>query len=95
MSRIILVDFIEQLVPPAPSDEISRDDLIRQITGDFKPDCQRQMVVGGPQTGKTNLLAQFIREFPNECIGKFSIYSPPSDSREWCNRSYGLMGSAG
>jgi hypothetical protein len=30
-----------------------------------------------------------------ECIGKFSIYSPPSDSREWCNRSYGLMGSAG
>jgi hypothetical protein len=32
---------------------------------------------------------------PYECIGKFSIYSPPSDSREWCNRSYGLMGSAG
>ena len=70
------IGFEEQVLPPTPSDEIPRDALVRQITAGFGPDCQRQMVVGGIQTGKTNLLAQFVRHHKDRCISYFISASP-------------------
>ena len=65
-----------QLLPPVPSIEIPRGPLIRQIETGFSPDCQQQMVVGGVQTGKTNLLAQFVRTNSKHCVSYFINSSP-------------------
>jgi len=75
MSKVDL-DFVEQILPPTPSDEIPRDALVRKIAADFKAECQQQMVVGGIQTGKTNLLAQFVRQYKGQCISYFITPSP-------------------
>lgn len=63
--------FIEQILPPVPSDEIQRDALVRQIAARFGPECQQQLVVGRPLTGKTTLLAQFVREKRGQCVAYF------------------------
>ena len=70
------VGFTEQILPPAPKDEIPRDAQVRKITSTFGPECQKQMVVGGIQTGKTNLLTQFVRLHKDQCIGYFITSSP-------------------
>lgn len=70
------LDFVEQTLPPTPSDEIPRDALVRQIAAGFKAECQQQMVVGGIQTGKTNLLTQFVHQYKDQCISYFITPSP-------------------
>jgi len=70
------LDFVEQILPPTPSDEIPRDPLVRRIAKGFNPECQKQMVIGGIQTGKTNLLAQFVRQHKDRCISCFITSSP-------------------
>lgn len=67
-------DLTEQAIPP--SDEISRDALIRKITENFGPECQQQMVIGKIQTGKTNLLTQFARQFRGQCVSYFISANP-------------------
>ena len=68
--------FAEQHVPDQPIDEIPRDLMLKKIFGQFGRGCQRQMVVGGPQSGKTNLLAEFVRQNPTRCICYFVTSSP-------------------
>jgi len=68
--------FTEQILPPAPKDEIPRDAHVRRIAIAFGPECQKQIVVGGIQTGKTNLLAQFVRQHKDQCISYFVTASP-------------------
>lgn len=70
------LDFVEQILPPTPSDEIPRDALVRQIVAGFGAECQQQMVVGGIQAGKTNLLAQLVRQHKDRCISYFITPSP-------------------
>ena len=73
MSAISLLD---QVVPPPASDEIPRDALVRQVAAGFGPACQTQVIVGGVQTGKTVVLAQFARSHGNRCISYFISASP-------------------
>ena len=70
-------DLIEQVIPSAPSDEIPQDAFVRQIGQRFNPECQRQRIVGSLKSGKTNLMAQFVRQHKNQCIAYF-ITSEPS-----------------
>lgn len=72
---------VHQLLPPTPSPEIPRDPSVRRIVEDFDLECQVQMVVGGAQTGKTNLLAQFVREYPERCASYFTTASPLTQSQ--------------
>lgn len=67
---------VYQLLPPVPSTEIPRGPLVKQIAAAFGQDCQQQKVIGAPQTGKTNLLAQFVREHSGLCISYFITPSP-------------------
>ena len=77
--------FVEHILPPIPEDEIARDAVLRQIVGRFGADCQQQMVVGGAQTGKTNLLSQFVRHCRGKCVAYFISPSPLSQ------RQYAFM----
>lgn len=67
---------IYQLLPPVPSTQIPRGPLVKQIAAAFGRDCQQQRVIGGLQTGKTNLLAQFVREYSSQCVSYFITPSP-------------------
>ncbi|MCP4338854.1 MAG: hypothetical protein GY799_08195, partial [Desulfobulbaceae bacterium] len=64
--------------PDVPSIEISRDTPIRYIAQRFGDDCQKQMIVGDRQTGKTNLLSQFVRQYSDRTISYFVTPNPLS-----------------
>lgn len=70
-------DFIEQVIPSAPSDEVPRDAAARQIGQNFNPECHKQRIIGDLRSGKTNLLSQFVRQHRDQCIAYF-ITSDPS-----------------
>lgn len=70
-----LSEFIEQVLPPVPDDEIPQDGFIRRIEAEFG-DKRQLMVVGGLQTGKTNLLAQFVRQHSDQCVCYFITSNP-------------------
>ena len=74
-------DFTDQHVPPQASDEIPQDNWVRKIAEDFSQECQNQMVSGGPQTGRTTLLAQFARYHKGSCISYFISESPFSQQQ--------------
>ena len=64
--------------PDVPSIEISRDTPIRYIAPRFGDGCQKQMIVGDRQTGKTNLLSQFARQYSARTISYFITPNPLS-----------------
>lgn len=55
-------DFIELIIPSAPSDKVPRDAFVRQIGQNFNPECHKQRITGDLKSGKTNLLPQFVRQ---------------------------------
>lgn len=63
-------------VPDPPDDEISRGGWIADMERLFGPDRPHQTIVGGPQTGKSNLLAQFARAHKGHAISYFPDNSP-------------------
>jgi hypothetical protein len=69
-------DLIEQVIPSAPSDEIPQDAFVRQIGQRFNSQYQRQRIVGSLKSGKTNLMAQFVRQYSNQCIAYFITNDP-------------------
>lgn len=69
-------DFSYSNFPEIPSDQIPRDSLVRHIAQRFGPECKEQLVVGPPQTGKTNFLAQFANEYKEHTICYFITQSP-------------------
>ncbi len=73
-------DFIEQVIPTAPSDEIPQDAFVRQIGQRFNSEHQRQRIVGSLRSGKTNLMAQFVRQHKNQCIAYFVTNDPSTQS---------------
>ncbi len=72
---------LEQFLPLPPKDELSRDGYIRQIADTFSADCQQQMVIGATQSGRSNLLAQFARQYSGRTITYF-ITSNPLQQRQ-------------
>lgn len=71
-------NFIEQFIPAAPTDEVSRDAVVRKITTNFSSNCQQQMITGPIQSGKTNLLSQFARFHNKKTISYFITNNPLS-----------------
>ncbi len=63
-------------IPDTPVIEIKRDASVNYIARKFNSDCQKQIVVGPPQTGKTNLLSQFVRQHSDRTISYFITPSP-------------------
>lgn len=58
-------------IPDTPVIEIKRDAPVNYIARKFDSDCQKQIVVGPPRTGKTNLLSQFVRQHSDRTISYF------------------------
>lgn len=75
MSEQNLVELVSNF-PHLARVEISRDAIVRQIERSFSPQCQQQMIVGGPQTGKSNLLSQFAREYKERTVSYFITPNP-------------------
>ena len=63
-------------IPDTPVIEIKRDAPVNYIARKFNSDCQKQIVVGPPQTGKTVLLSQFVRQYSDRTISYFITSSP-------------------
>ena len=63
-------------IPDTPVIEIKRDASVNYIARKFNSDCQKQIVAGPPQTGKTNLLSQFVRQHSDRTISYFITPSP-------------------
>lgn len=70
------IDQVEQFIPARPPDEIPRDSQVAQIAKNFNPECQQQLVSGSTQTGKSNLLAQFARQYYGRTISYFVTANP-------------------
>ena len=76
-----LNEFIDQIIPSAPSVEIPRGPFIRQsIKGGFSTENDKVRIVGDLKSGKTNLLSQFVRQNRDQCIAYF-ITNDPSTQR--------------
>ncbi len=83
--------------PPKPEMEIVRDHVVAGIAGDFNANCQRQMVIGKPLSGKTNLLAQFASYHSDRCISYFVTDDPWTQKQNnyllsFCNQLTELLG---
>ncbi len=63
-------------IPDTPVIEIKRDAAVNYIARKFNSDFQKQIVVGPPQTGKTVLLSQFVRQYSDRTISYFITPSP-------------------
>jgi len=63
-------------IPDTPVIEIKRDAPVNYIARKFNSDCQKQIVVGPLQTGKTNLLSQFVRQHSDRTISYFITPNP-------------------
>ncbi|MDM8523067.1 hypothetical protein QUF80_06805 [Desulfococcaceae bacterium HSG8] len=72
----IAAEFSESNFPDPPIIEIQRDSAIDYIARKFNSDYPKQMVIGAPQTGKTNLLSQFVRQYSDRTISYFITSSP-------------------
>jgi len=62
--------------PEVPNIEISRDTLVGNLARSFGSDCQKQVVISNDHCGKTNLLSQFCRQYPNNSISYFITSNP-------------------
>ena len=62
--------------PPPPDKEVFRDHLIQTYQSVFSRDVDLLLLEGEEGVGKTTLLSQFARRFPNECISSFVTPTP-------------------
>jgi hypothetical protein len=63
-------------LPEPPYDQIPRDGVLRYIIQKFNAGCTKQILIGLPQTGKTNILSQFARQY-NHCSISYFITENP------------------
>jgi len=62
--------------PQTPEIEIARDGLVKRIAASFGPDCQKQAIISDDYYGKTNLIAQFCRQYSSNSISYFITANP-------------------
>jgi hypothetical protein len=62
--------------PARPQDEVPRDALLKFITQEFGASCQKQLIVSGELTGKSNFMSQFCRYHSNRAVSYFATRNP-------------------
>lgn len=69
-------------IPSIPSNEVNRDNVVRNLANSLGKNEQKIILTGSDGSGKTNVLSQFARQNPQNCISYF-VTRDPQDQRQY------------